>query len=817
MAPNDSEEEQEIYEEVEDDNDEDAAESENLEAAEDVTEEGDDDSPSEDSDGGSDDAEDEDSEPAIDITGDLLNEAFAQVEASAAAEPDESTSRSPEEVKSDHSKRPSLSICVFRRAYLQREAPSPAPRLRNRAISPSGARKKAIRLATIPRSLVVEAVCAIPHPVPTNALAASYCMTHLLTGSEDGYIRDYDIFAALNSKNFLSAPQRHHSGVVEGLMKAGQHRFWWENNLPSTVLGVEEDRNQVPVHSLTMHSDALWALAGTDSGPINLFTVRHEPGRLIHTLVGHRDLVSALTLDHDENSLFSASWDGEAIQWDLNTGQKARTFTSHGAQLTGIAVRPENAVYTDSGSPKIIKHVDEMNDVQSNNPPAAGANGTSRVDSDAKSDASFDPLFDDEPEDGPKPTVNGVTAPAPRPGLSTIAPPKGAPPLLDQQRYKTFSPDILMTTAIDGQIMLWDKRVGVGQGVGRLWMSDKTPPWCLSACWSADGNQIYAGRRNGTVEIYDVRQSGRVGFDGPRLLKTLRNPSRSGVVSCVVGFPDNKHIACASIDNIRLWNTDGIESDTSARIKGGIQFKVIPGHHGGYISQMFLDLGTGSGLWAINMADEFPRAEVIGIDLAPLQPRSVPPNCTFELCDLETGIPYPSEYFDFIHARSMHTGIRDYAHLLNEIARLLRPGGVVLLIEPDLTPKVDANIASDWTTLWETYRNCLARQGVDTTVPQQLAEMLGATVLDVLVQITDILEIGNIPVGFWPRDPHLLSVGQLQWLDYDLFLPALRPMFLSLGLTDTQVQALIENAQRDLYQSGSLSTHIHIVHASKKL
>lgn len=49
------------------------------------------------------------------------------------------------------------------------------------------------------------------------------------------------------------------------------------------------------------------------SGPINLFTVRHEPGRLCHTLVGHRDLVSSLSLNHDEKSLFSASWDGEAI------------------------------------------------------------------------------------------------------------------------------------------------------------------------------------------------------------------------------------------------------------------------------------------------------------------------------------------------------------------------------------------------------------------------------------------------------------------------------------------------------------------------
>ncbi|EEB96936.1 hypothetical protein MPER_03840, partial [Moniliophthora perniciosa FA553] len=136
-----------------------------------------------------------------------------------------------------------------------------------------------------------------------------------------------------------------------------------------------------------------------------------------------------------------------------------------------------------------------------------------------------------------------------------------------------------MTAAIDGQVMLWDKRVN-SPGTG--------------ACWSADGSQIYVGRRNGAVEVYDMRQLGRSGpTSTPRLLKTLRNPQSSGVVSCVVAFPDNRHIACASIDNIRLWNVaDAVEADASGRTKSGTQFKIIPGHHGGYISQMLVDPGA---------------------------------------------------------------------------------------------------------------------------------------------------------------------------------------------------------------------------------
>jgi ubiquinone/menaquinone biosynthesis C-methylase UbiE len=36
--------------------------------------------------------------------------------------------------------------------------------------------------------------------------------------------------------------------------------------------------------------------------------------------------------------------------------------------------------------------------------------------------------------------------------------------------------------------------------------------------------------------------------------------------------------------------------------------------------QRILDLGTGTGIWAIDIADEYPSAEVIGVDLSPTQP-----------------------------------------------------------------------------------------------------------------------------------------------------------------------------------------------------
>lgn len=138
---------------------------------------------------------------------------------------------------------------------------------RKRSPSPPAIRKqKYLNTVRHPKSYTVEAICALPHPVPTHALASSLCMTHLITGSDDGYIRDYDIYAAVNGKNFLTTQQRHHCNVIEGTVKAGQIRCWWENPVDTggRPPGAPRETRLAPVFSLLMHSDALWSLAGSD-------------------------------------------------------------------------------------------------------------------------------------------------------------------------------------------------------------------------------------------------------------------------------------------------------------------------------------------------------------------------------------------------------------------------------------------------------------------------------------------------------------------------------------------------------------------------
>jgi hypothetical protein len=66
-----------------------------------------------------------------------------------------------------------------------------------------------------------------------------------------------------------------------------------------------------------------------------------------------------------------------------------------------------------------------------------------------------------------------------------------------------------------------------------------------------------------------------------------------------------------------------------------------------------------SGRWAIEVADEYPRATVIGLDLSPMQPDNIPENCEFIIGDLtESLADFDDGTFDLVHSRSPSPLIR---------------------------------------------------------------------------------------------------------------------------------------------------------------
>jgi transcriptional activator SPT8 len=98
------------------------------------------------------------------------------------------------------------------------------------------------------------------------------------------------------------------------------------------------------------------------------------------------------------------------------------------------------------------------------------------------------PIKDEEAKSSPKtetadfaPQTNGLPHAEDLPTLV-----KETPSLPPSSESTFFS------SSIDGSLAIWDRRQP--SPVARLLPPRGTPPWCMNACWSPDGNYIYAGR-----------------------------------------------------------------------------------------------------------------------------------------------------------------------------------------------------------------------------------------------------------------------------------------------------------------------------------
>ena len=135
---------------------------------------------------------------------------------------------------------------------------------------------------------------------------------------------------------------------------------------------------------------------------------------------------------------------------------------------------------------------------------------------------------------------------------------------------------IFLAASRDGSIRLWDKRQQ--QPAAKI-VPRNVPPWCMSACWSPDGNSIYAGRRNGTVEEFSLHK----GLQGAE--RSFKLPPDSGAVSAVHCMPNGRHLVCASFDILRLYDLQQQQMFKHSTVP----FLIIPGHRTGVVSQLYID------------------------------------------------------------------------------------------------------------------------------------------------------------------------------------------------------------------------------------
>jgi ubiquinone/menaquinone biosynthesis C-methylase UbiE len=222
-----------------------------------------------------------------------------------------------------------------------------------------------------------------------------------------------------------------------------------------------------------------------------------------------------------------------------------------------------------------------------------------------------------------------------------------------------------------------------------------------------------------------------------------------------------------------------------------------------------LDVGTGTGRWAVDMARRYPAARVYGIDLrqVDIHPDTaasgclpLPANVVFETVNVMEGFPFNTGTFDFVHSRLLVGGITSWETYLANLYRITRRGGRVECIEVELMPvfrrgcKVPAIEA--WTRLSS---DLLRKRNLDPECAKSLQErMTQASFSSVDERILDV------PVGSWPEAVEDKAIGKLAFEFDEHMIAWMQGSLVEQGLLSAHEADRMAAAVLAEYKDGSL-------------
>lgn len=231
-----------------------------------------------------------------------------------------------------------------------------------------------------------------------------------------------------------------------------------------------------------------------------------------------------------------------------------------------------------------------------------------------------------------------------------------------------------------------------------------------------------------------------------------------------------------------------------------------------------LDMGAGTGIWAIDFADEFPNAHVLGVDFSYMQPNWLPPNCSFELDNIEKEWQYPpGQRFDYIHQRGLAGSIQDWYGLYRQALMHLVPGGWLEIQEFDFWfySQEPGGLAKDsYIMQWQ--------ELIGQASVKMRRRLHCAVDLKTRVQhagFTDVtFEAIKVPVGGWPKDQDLRTIGRYMQLHMRQALEALTLGYFSriLMWSTDEIQVLLARVLNEFNcKSKRLYTYYRVIYGRK--
>ncbi|KUI56233.1 tRNA1(Val) (adenine(37)-N6)-methyltransferase [Cytospora mali] len=229
-----------------------------------------------------------------------------------------------------------------------------------------------------------------------------------------------------------------------------------------------------------------------------------------------------------------------------------------------------------------------------------------------------------------------------------------------------------------------------------------------------------------------------------------------------------------------------------------------------------LDVATGTGIWAIQFANQHPDANVIGTDLSLIQPPDAAENCSFikENSEYDEWVYEYQEPFDFIFMRLVNSCFDNHRTVFKKAFDNLQPGGWIEL--NDATFELlctDGSIEGTNIQKWsERIFEAAAACGRDFKVPKKYKQWL------IDIGFVDVVEeVGPMPGNPWPSEPKYQELGRWQMTN---FYRGLRGMSFKLlraiGMTPDAIEEFIDATRADIRDTGlHFSFPIYVVYGRK--
>lgn len=222
-----------------------------------------------------------------------------------------------------------------------------------------------------------------------------------------------------------------------------------------------------------------------------------------------------------------------------------------------------------------------------------------------------------------------------------------------------------------------------------------------------------------------------------------------------------------------------------------------------------LDVGTGTGAWAIDLADERPDTEVLGMDLSPIQPGWLPPNCSFYVDDAEADWNY--EPFSLIHGRSLGGSLSNWPRFYEQCFNSLEPGGYVEMHEHEAWISA-VNETPPFTADWNVTLNRAATSfGKSLNVAHEHVNWMRQAGF---VSVED--KVYQVPIGTWEKGTEEMGRYHLANMLMAVETYTLALYTKVLGKSVEETKAVIDGVKNEFQQKrNKLYVNYHFITARK--